>query len=260
MKLYSPHPFKESILLFGGGGAGKSENVAAVARSMATGTMHIYDNDVTYAWSRILAAEDLEDRVVVHEAEQDWESCIETVEKMVANGEPDAGDWLVLDTVTPTWEWVQSWYLETVYGHDLSQHIVELRAAHKDDLKEYHRAILEDMNWPAVKKEYARLYRALHKWKGHLLVTAEAKELGRKEDAAVRMMFGHLGLKPSGEGRLHHVCSTNLLCVHKSRNEWELNTAKDRKREELEHESVDDFAVDYLMEVAGWLPVRGKKS
>jgi hypothetical protein len=141
-----------------------------------------------------------------------------------------------------------------VHGEDLTAHLVKLRAENTDN-KEYNKAVLDDMNWPIVKKEYARLYRIINQWKGHLLITAEAKAIGTREGDEEKMLYGHLGFKPSGEGSLHHLCSTNLFLAHPKRGTWEMNTVKDRGREEVEHGVIDDFAVDYLQDIAGWKPV-----
>jgi len=253
--LRSPHKFKERILLFGGAGAGKTNAVLQIA-SHVPGEFWIYDNDYSFAYNRALSSEftDLDDtgRIHVHEAsDTTWTSCIDTVEKMVKAADEDT-DWLVIDSITPTWGWVQNWFQETVYGQDLAAHLVELKKTHADDAKAYGRAVLEDMNWPLVKKEYQRLYRIIQQWKGHLIITAEAKQVGRGADDNDRMLYGHLGFKPSGEGSLHHMASTNLFLSHPDRNRWVVDTVKDRNREELEKVEVDNFAMDYLKGVAGW--------
>ena len=81
----------------------------------------------------------------------------------------------------------------------------------------------------------------------------------RREADEERMLFGHLGFKPSGEGSLHHMASTNLFFSHAQRNTWTINTVKDRNRDEVEHLQVESFAMDYLRDIAGWRPLIGKK-
>jgi hypothetical protein len=262
IQLINPHPFKERILLFGGAGVGKSEAVLNIARH-TTGDMWVYDNDYSFAYNRALSTtyDDVDEtgRVHVYEADDTtWESCLNTITDMVSHADP-ATDWLVIDSITPTWGWVQSWFQEKVHGEDVTAHLIKLRAEYADDDKAYGRAVLEDMNWPLVKKEYARLYRIIQQWKGNLIITAEAKAVGSREKEEDRMLYGHLGFKPSGEGSLHHMASTNLLLSHKSRGEWIINTVKDRNREELESEPVENFAMDYLRNVAGWTINRKKE-
>ena len=259
--LISPHRFKERILLFGGGGSGKSETVLNIA-SHVQGEFYIYDNDTSFNYNRALQTtyQDLDDtgRVHVYEAtDNTWEDCLVQLTDMVGAADPDT-DWLVIDSITPTWGWVQNWYQEQVHGQDLARHMIQLKREYADDQRGYNAAVTNDMNWPVVKKEYEKLYRVMQQWKGHLIITAEAKGLGRDADDDMKMLYGHLGMKPSGEGRLHHIASTNLLLTHPGQGEWKVTTVKDRNREELDGVVVEDFGKDYLMDVAGWKVKRKK--
>src|SRR5690606_41497799 len=94
-------------------------------------------------------------RVEIIVADLEWESFTDTLAETIEGADP-AKDCIAIDTISPTWESVQNWYLEQVYGHDLPGHVIELKRAHSDDKKAYHRALTDDMNWPAGKKEYAR--------------------------------------------------------------------------------------------------------
>jgi hypothetical protein len=254
--LVSPWPFRERLLLTGGGGSGKTEAVLQIARHIEEGDMYIFDNDYSFAYNRALATtfQDVDERGNVHvheETEGTWESTMQVLSETIEEADPSK-DWLVVDSVTPTWDYVQNWYQRQVYGEDKASHMVALRAQHSDDMEKYHKAMMEDMNWPAVKAEYARLYRMIQKWKGHLILTAEAKALGKKEDDETRMLFGHIGFKPGGEGRLHHVSSTTVFMFHPARGVWKATTAKDRNRDEMENTPIENFAMDYLKDIAGW--------
>lgn len=264
MKLQTPHKFRERILLVGGGGAGKTTDVLSIAQALHVGEMFVLDNDYSAAYQRGLETDfaDAADRVQVEWCDPSWEPFIETVERIVdENNHID--NWLVIDSVSPTWDMVQEWYGAQVYGNNLGGMMADLRKS-TDTQKEYMAALAESMNWPAVKKEYARLYRAFQKWGGHLLLTAEAKSIGMEKDADLKAMYGPTGFKPAGEGRLHHITSTTLFVkkVQVGRgNVWKYTTVKDRNREERENETIVDiddggFAESYLHEVAGWRPVR----
>jgi hypothetical protein len=258
-KLRSPYPFKERLLFVGGGGAGKTEAVLQIARH-TTGTFHVFDNDYSYAYGRALATEfaDVGDRMVVHEAEATWEDTLRVLGEAIEAADADT-DWLVIDSISPTWDYVQTFAQQQMYGDDKAAHMLKLRSEHTDDMRAYHKAVLDDMNWPAVKAEYSKLYRMIQRWRGHLVLTAEAKALGTREDDEVRMIFGHLGVKPAGEGRLHHASSSTFLFTHPKRGEWRVSTAKDRNRAEFDNEPVENFAVDYLRDVAGWEMVIDRK-
>lgn len=262
MKITSPHPFAERLLLFGGGGAGKTEAVLSIAEHLSVGTMHVIDTDYSMAYERAIATThpDAADRVEVHACDPEWEPFSEALAKVVATADPMV-DWLVVDPISPSWQWVQDWYLELVYEDDLAAHLIALKREHANDLKAYQAAVLDDMNWGTVKKEYEkRVWRQIQRWKGGMVLCAEAKMLGYHDnkDTETQQLYGPIGFKPVGEGRLSHVAATNLFLDHPRRGEWRMTTVKDRNRAEIDKEQVGEgFAVDYLVGVAGWQMVKG---
>lgn len=259
VKLETPHGFRERLLLFGGGGAGKTTTVLNIATHLNVGTMHVVDSDYSLAYERAIETEyaEVADRVQVHNAAPDWEDFLATVRDAIAAGDPDT-DWLVIDPIGASWDWVQDWALETIYGRDLAAMLVELKREFATDSRAYAAAVSELMNWQIVKREYKKLYRELQAWKGHFILCTEAKAVGGRDDDATQLMFGVLGLKPQGEGSLKHVAATTLFLDHPKRNVWRITTIKDRNRDEVDRMVVEDFGVDYLMSVAGWTRVKGK--
>lgn len=263
MKITSPYRFKERILLFGGGGVGKTTSVLSIARHTAEGKFWIIDNDYSLAYERALATEfdDIDpDRVEIIEVDADWEECCNALTRVLEEGDPDAGDWLVFDPFSPTWDYVQAWMSQQVHGADIDAHIVKLRAE-ADDIKAFNKELTESMNWQIINRTYSeRMYKALRKWKGHLILVAEAKATSRNDDDEQTELFGHLGLKPAGQGRLHHVASTNIMLAKAGHGIYKMSTAKDRNRDEMERVQFDNFALDYLRDVAGWERVKEAKS
>lgn len=256
MKLQSPYKFRERILLVGGGGAGKT--TAALSMIQSSGLpADVVDLDYSMAYDRAIDTdfEEARELVTVHSVLPEWEQAIEEVEAIVAEHGDDPARWLVLDSISPTWDLVQSWYIFLAMGSNIGKHMAELRRD-ADNTKDYQAQLAESMNWQAVKKEYARLYRAIMSWKGHLILTAEAKSIKGERDADQIALYGQVGYKPVGEGRLHHVTSTTLFLQHAKKG-YEYSTIKDRNRREVEHELVEPiedggFATSYLREVAGW--------
>ena len=170
-------------------------------------------------------------------------------------GDP-ATDWLVIDPFSPTWQYVQSWMSNKVHSEDLDQYVLTLRAE-SADIKAFNKELSEAMNWPIVNRVYTeRMYKPLRKWKGHLLLVCEAKVTGRNDDDEATALFGHLGLKPDGQAKTHHVASTNILLSKTGHGEYRMSTAKDRNRPEMEKVAFEDFALDYLRDVAGWTRVK----
>lgn len=263
MKIISPHRFKERLLLFGGGGSGKTSAGLSIA-SVITSKMFVIDSDYSMAWNRgiDLDFEDARDTVTVLEVYPEWEPWITQIEELVASDANDDDNWLVIDPVSPSWDWVQSWFVELAMGKDVGHHMAELRRD-SGSTKEYQGALAESMSWPVIKRAYARLYKAVMSWHGHLILMAEAKSIRGERDADQLALYGQTGYKPVGEGRLHHVTSTTLFLQHAKKG-WELNTVKDRNRVEVEHGLIEPFsdggfATSYLREVAGWQLARKAK-
>jgi len=251
MKLTSPHKFKESILLFGGGGAGKTTAVLSIARAVE-GKVWVIDNDISFAYERALATDfsDL-DNVEVVEVDAEWEECVDALERVIEEADPER-DWIVFDPFSETWSYVQDWMSSQVHGADIAGHMVKLRSE-SDDIKAFNKELSEAMNWPIINRTYtAKMYRNLRRWKGHLILVAEAAQTTRNDDEEARELFGGLGLKPAGQKRMHHVCSTNILITKHGHGVHKMTTAKDRNREEQEKVEFSDFGVDYLFGVAGW--------
>lgn len=264
IQLRSVHPFPERLLLFAGGGGGKTEALLQIARHIGQGHVRVYENDISFAWNRGLATDfrdvDEAGKVTLEPADGTWENTLEIVGRMIAESDADAGDWIMLDSMTPTWEQVRSWYLQQVYGEDAAGYLIALKKEHAADMSAYAKALADSMNYDIINKEYNRLYNLLFTWKGNLAVTAEAAQIGTREGDEEKMIFGHLGYKPAGQKRLHYIASTNLFLTHKSREVWVMSTAKDRNRDDMENEPVENFALDYLVQVAGWKPMPVKKA
>jgi hypothetical protein len=257
MQLQSPHRFRERLLLFGGGGAGKSTAALSIARhclDAVDGTMWVIDNDISASYERQLATEftDVDrDRVDIYEADGDWEDYCTALERVIAEGDPET-DWLVFDSFTGTWDAVQAWMSEQVHGANIADHMVRLRAE-SADVKTFNKELTEAMSWPLINRTYEqRMYKRLRAWKGHMILTAEGAATGKEDEAEVKELFGRLGVKPAGQKRLHHVASTNILLA-RTGDGWIMSAAKDRGREDVYRTPIEEgFALDYLRDVAGW--------
>jgi len=263
-KLTTPHRFRERLLIYGTGGVGKTDAALSIAANIAEGHMFVVDNDYSYAYQRALETDyvDAADRVTVFECNADWEAVIgalaSAVEAGLADGEEAARDnWLVLDSISPTWEFVQTYITEQITGASSAEFLTQLRKE-SESLEAMNRTLVDQVPWNIVKKEYAQnIYIPLRNWPGHWIITAEAKKLGRKENAEIVEWYQHLGVQPQGESRIHHVSATTLLLHRGKRDEYRLTTVKDRNREDQEDMEIPDsghggFAMSYLRDVAGW--------
>jgi len=251
----SPHRFKERILAYGGAGVGKSSITLNIARYQPDAHFHVIDLDYSMTYERLLATEyaDVYDQgnVTVHECDPEWDVFVDTLAEIVRDANPET-DWLTIDPVTMTWDMVQGWWLDTVQGTNIADYMATLRRDTADS-KEYSAALAEAMQWPAINKQYQqKFYGQFHRWRGHSILCCEAAELGRQEDGDVRDLYGFIGYKPKGQKTMPHVSATNVFLDHPKRDVWRMTTAKDRGRELLEKQPLEEFALDYLVEVGGW--------
>jgi hypothetical protein len=258
-KLATPWRFRERMLLFGQGGSGKTNAILTVADAIAQGEMFVVDNDYSYAYQRALQTdfESAAEKVHVHECESDWESVVDALQQAIteglATGDPQ-DNWLVIDSISPTWQAVQDFITGQITGASSAEYLTQLRKESKD-LTEMNRTLVDQVPWSIVNKEYAEhIWAPLRNWPGHFIITAEAKKLSRQdaEKAELADWYQHLGVQPAGQGKIHYVSATTLLMKKAKRDEYQITTVKDRNREDQENLEIDNFAMDYLREVAGW--------
>lgn len=258
-RLESPHSYPERLLLYGGGGSGKSTAIMRIAEAVPTAQVHVIETDISWSFERMMPEYPHVENLTIHQVFPGWPDFIGEVRKIVNDHNPKLGTpvselaVLAVDSVTSSWDDVQSYYVDQVMGDEIGPAMMRLRKESKDQ-RGYMASLAEMMNWPAINKMYFAFYRELMKWRGHFVLTAEAAEVGKDDDA--RSVFGHLGVKPAGQKKLHHVASTNLLFKCRSKDTWVMTAAKDRERTKVENLEFTNFANDYLADVAGWERVR----
>lgn len=260
IKLTSPHKYPERILLFGGGGVGKTHTVLNIASHLHEGEMWVMDGDYSGSYIRAIDNDfpEMEGRVHVEVIPPDWADYIETLERLVKEADP-AADWIAIDPHSSSWEWAQDYVLEQMYGDDMLPALIELKKTFAGDARGYSAAKANMMNWDLVKKEYNRVWRAIQRWGGNMVLVCEAREIGSRDtarDEELKMLYGPLGVRPGGNQANRHAMSTNLYLDHPKPGVWRATTIKDRNRDEMDRMEIEDFGMDYLAGVAGWEPVR----
>lgn len=271
IEIKSPYRFQERITAFGYEGAGKSSLILNILKYQLDAHGWIIDLDYSFAYDRLIQMEypEVEDRAHVFGIDQEWGEFVETFEKILTDGDPKRGDWLCIDPTTATWTMVQSFFVGTVYDEDLGEHLVGLKKKQQeakeaaktereeiDAKKQFGRDQVEDMSWPVINKLYQdNFYSLLHKWRGNFILVCEAEALRKDATDKEKEMYGWLGHKPRGQKTLPYVAATNIYLEHVKvgkEHVWKMTTTKDRGRAMLEKEPFEDFALDYLVDVAGW--------
>lgn len=253
--LTTPYKFREKIGLYGGGGSGKTTAILSMARHVELGHWWILENDFAEAYERALETDfqDIRDKVTIVRIDEDWEQFATKLSEVVGHASTSDDDWLVVDPFSTTWDYVQSWWTEMIAGKSSSEFLIDLRkTAGSQDA--FEKAVNSDGRWGFINKEFfSRGYGTLRQWTGHMVLTMEAKAIGgREKDQELIDLFGHLGVMPAGQKRIHYITHTLLLMKKRGHGDWVMTTAKDRNREEMENKPVGNFALNYLSSVAGW--------
>lgn len=252
---------RERILCFGTGGTGKSTGILEIARLCPDDTFYVADSEISN-YDRLLATAftDVENVEVTPCTE--WQEWVDFVAK--TNAAMSRDDWMVIDMITPLWDAVQGWFIDKVHGSDIEDFFIEKRIAQqkvRDSAKKGDDAANkrgfsaingEDGDWQVINKQIFRLYNDMMKCPGHWYWTAEQDKISKEDDKEVKAAYGAYGIKPKGQKKMPHVPMTSIWLTKSRVGAWAMTTIKDRGRTEVEDEPVENFARDYLMEIAGW--------
>jgi hypothetical protein len=270
--LRSPIRPREFILTFGVGGTGKSTAILEVARLCPDVLFHVMDSELQN-YNRLLATAftDLNNVVVYPIDSTEWDEYTKTIPEI--NEKMGRDDWLVVDFATPSWDAVQGWFVDKVHDQDIDEYFLAKRIKNQQmkdraskgdkdtkEIKGFAALSGQDGDWQVINKTYFKgFYNALLKCPGHVYMTAEQDTIGKDDDREVKAAYGPYGIKPKGQKKLGYVPMTSLWLTKARVGKYAITTIKDRGRPELEDEPLNNFAVDYLMNVAGWkkMPVEG---
>lgn len=251
----SPQSRRERILGMGPFGTGKTTNWINIAKwSHATGSHARFyvldtDNALEAFFEPGSQYAELDYRVggpVEWTTVYEWPEYVEAITNFAPKVTVD--DWTIIDFISPAWEAVQNFYVSEIFKTDIAEYFLEARKAMKggnplDGWKD----------WQYINRLYKSwINMTLHRVAGHKYFTAQAESIRDTDDKAIRAMFGSHGVRPRGQKELGYQAHTILLSSGNRAGEAFLTTIKDRERTPLSDLKVNEFAVDYLVNVAGW--------
>ena len=246
MKLKSPHKSPERILAYGGPGAGKTFGWMQIAKA-TTGHFYVIDTDQTvlpYLESEEFA--ELEGRITYVEP-WDWSEYIDFLKEHRSAIKP--GDWMVVDMMSEPWNEVQRYFVDQVWGEEEGDFWLKYAKQVNQNDGGSKTPFDGMVDWQAIKKLYKRFQMALLKQPGHLYLATGEKQLHHHDSSATKRTYERYGngFKPDGEKTLGHIVRTVLRFTNQR-----FTTVKDRQREYHQGKKIDNFARDYLRDVAGW--------
>lgn len=246
---------RERILLYGREGTGKTYDWLTIAKALPDVKFYCIDTDDTT--ERMLEDEFSDVRNVESIQVNEWsefkEEVLDVLDELNKTAKQDTPSlelpWVVVDMSDVTWDWVQGYFTEEVFDKDIDQYFLEARKAQSKGASKL--TPLEGWtDWQVINRLYQGVWIPLSRGKNyHLLITAKVQDVAGKSE--VKTLYEELGNMPAGEKRMGHRMHT-VLQKKSSSNGWFISTAKDRGREILKGEFVEDFAKDYLQEIAKW--------
>jgi hypothetical protein len=249
VKIHTDGP-RERLMLMGATGSGKSQAAISIAK-MTDNPMYVIDTEWDNYERLAYGADDLDNLVIYPCMPDDWTAQRDALNEIMDRLKRD--DWLVVDSTTPTWQAVQTWFGDLVMGDNLENLMLKARQELSDgsNVNPYDGWT----DWSVINAQYAAFSRKFFKanQKGaHVLLTAELDVLQDDADRAVRAEYGKWGAKPKGQKRLPYI-PHDLLFMRRLKSGWEMDTVKARgERAEVDSLKLVDFAKQYLMGVAGW--------
>jgi hypothetical protein len=255
----SPWTFPERLLFFGVQGTGKSKAVLDIARQCPAATFRVVDTDYSQSFRRALELEYTDLRNVIYEwvDQEEFEEMADCIATYA--DETQEGDWCVVDSMTPSWNGVQGYFIEQVHGDDDAGYFLHVRKEiERLNREQKSLGALEGwMDWPVINKMYRRkIIRPLRVCQGHVILTAELSKVSDEDDKEVRNLFGPYGVKPAGQKSLGHFPSSVFMLTKPRAERYEITTIKDRQRPEFEGDELTNFFNDYLKPIAKFKPVK----
>jgi hypothetical protein len=165
------------------------------------------------------------------------------------------GDWVCVDFISNAWTAVQEEFSEQVFGKSLADYFLEKRK----ELSGKDKSVKLDgwKDYGVINPMYKQwINDLLYRGRWHVYCTAISDVLSSDrnptEDPDVRELFLRYQLKPVGQKHLTSQFLTILLTGRKGKDIRTITAVKDKERPEVSGIEVKNFAIDYLVNTAGW--------
>lgn len=274
MPLRPSFPVAERILSYGDAGAGKTTNLLNIAKfahmTKSPAKFHIIDSD--FAMDRMLQGYPgipfgiwndpnfpitPESVICIYPVFlwREYEAALAQIQRVAT-----PSDWVCVDFISNAWSAVQDNYVEEVFHQDVGQYFLKARKEMAKDAKSFNP--LEGwIDWQVINPMYKGwINKLLFRGRYNVYCTAKSDNLSSDkkptEDNQTRQLFVQYGVKPVGQKELAFQFHTILLhkkVIQPGQPPTRTITAvKDRERPECVGVVVQNFATDYLVNVAGW--------
>jgi AAA domain len=248
---------RERILNYGKEGTGKTNAWLSIAEAYPDVPFFCMDTDDSV--QRLLETDFTELQNITTRVVQTWEDFdlaatefLRKADEYVSNVDITRKEdypWVIVDFSDATWDMVQNYFTEQVFDQGVAEFFLHARKQMRGKAGQL-QPLEGWTDWQVINKVYQTRWTALTKGGGpyHLYITSGSKEISGMEN---RSLYKSLKRMPTGEKRMPHRVHT-VLMSSVDKDGWYLSSAKDRGRELLDDKKMPNFAISYLMKVAGW--------
>ncbi len=173
-------------------------------------------------------------------------------------------DWGVVDMADNAWSSVQRYFTTEVFGADMGDYFLETRKqlharGNKDAKGKAVSSIVPEAlkgwtDWVVINKLYDDfILPIVYRLPCHVYMSTKVEMVDRGEkDAEIKMLFGDIGVRPSGQKKLGHQMHTIFLLIPGA-DKWMITTVKDRAgRKYFDKTPLISLHMQYLVAKAGW--------
>ena len=242
---------RERILVYGQPGSGKSYAHLKTAEAYPGSKFYIIDTDDSIP--RMLDGEFSHlNNVEVYPA-WNWLGCrkaLDDIRPKVKNR-----DWVVVDMLCSTWDFVQSFFVEEIFGQDIASYFLQARKELKEGASSLS-ALKGWTDWSVINKLYQTWINEItYQLPCHKFFACKATAVRREDEPNIRDTYSDFGARPEGEKRNTFRVHSIFLLTHDRSGYYISTVGKDRGRLKLENTPLtpeQNFATKYLQLFAGW--------
>lgn len=241
---------RERILVYGQPGSGKSYAHLKTAEAYPGSKFHVIDTDDSIL--RMLDGEFAHLSNVEAYPAQNWLGCCKALDDI--RPKITSKDWLVVDMLDSAWDFVQSFFVEEIFGKDIASYFLQVRRELKGGASSLS-ALKGWTDWSVINKLYQGWINEIsYRLPCHIFCACKATAVRSEDEPAIRDLYSTFGARPEGEKRNTYRVHSVFLLTH-DRDGFYMSTVKDRGRIRLENTPLtpgQNFATKYLQLFAGW--------
>jgi len=187
---------KESILLTGEFGSGKSYSLLCIAKHHPDAKFWIIDMEGALQIQMEKLFPPLPNVTIL--SCNDWESVERSLGLILPRVAPQ--DWICTDGLNRWWDESQKYYIEQIFGTSRTEYFIMKRKEAEEAQKTSFSSLEGWKDWSIIKKIHNDPLEDLaHRRPCNIIMATRAKEVESSDDLEIRTTYQTVGFKPEGE-------------------------------------------------------------